>query len=80
MKKYGGKKSRDTLPLIQLLSKYALGLWKLEKFSLAVRKWYKGIVSRDFGGLQMILMNNLRVPDVPLEDYSFLNLHLHIVF
>ena len=28
----------------------------------------------------MILMNTLCVPDVPLEVYSFLNLHLHIVF
>ena len=40
----------------------------------------KGIVSRDFEWLQMILMNRLCVPDVPLEVYSFLNLHLHIVF
>ena len=31
----------------------------------------KGIVSRDFGGLQMILMNRIGVPDVPLEVYSF---------
>ena len=29
----------------------------------------KGIVSRDFGGLQMILVNR-GVPDVPLEVYS----------
>ena len=40
----------------------------------------KGIVSRDFEGLQMILMDRLCVPDVPLEVYSFLNLHLHTVF
>ena len=40
---------------------------------------FKGIVSRDFGGLQMILMDRIYVPDVPLEVYSFLNLHLHIV-
>ena len=40
----------------------------------------KGIVSRDFEWLQMILMDRLCVPDVPLEVYSFLNLHLHIVF
>ena len=40
----------------------------------------KGIVSRDFEWLQTILMNRLCVPDVPLEVYSFLNLHLHIVF
>ena len=40
----------------------------------------KGIVSRDFEWLQMILMNRLCVPDVPLKVYSFLNLHLHVVF
>ena len=40
----------------------------------------KGIVSQDFEWLQTILMNRLCVPDVPLEVYSFLNLHLHIVF
>ena len=40
---------------------------------------FKGIVSRDFGGLQMILMERIFVPDVPLEVYSLLNLHLRIV-
>ena len=40
---------------------------------------FKGIVSRDFEWLQMILMNRLCVPDVPLADYSFLNI-LNIVF
>ena len=40
----------------------------------------KGIVSRDFGGLQMILIDRLCVPDVPLNVYSFLKLHLNIVF
>ena len=40
---------------------------------------FKGIVSRDFGGLQMILMDRIYVPDVPQEIYLFLNLHLHIV-
>ena len=39
----------------------------------------KGIVSRDFGGLQMILMDRIVVPDVPLEVYSFLNFRFHIV-
>ena len=39
----------------------------------------KGIVSRDFGGLQMILMDRIVVPDAPLKVY-FLNLLLHIVF
>ena len=31
----------------------------------------KGIVSRDFGGLQMILMDRIGVPDVPLKNYIF---------
>ena len=37
---------------------------------------FKGIVSRDFGGLGMILMDRLLVCvlDVPLDVYSFLNL------
>ena len=38
---------------------------------------FKGIVSRDFGGLQIILMDRINVPDVPLQVYWFLNLHLH---
>ena len=37
---------------------------------------FKGIVSRDFGGLQMILMDRIVVPDVPLEVFFF---HFHIV-
>ena len=41
---------------------------------------FKGIVSQDFEWLQMVLMDRLCVPDVPLEVYSFLNLHLHIAF
>ena len=41
--------------------------------------WLKGIVTRDFGGLQMILMDRIGVPDVPLEAYSFLNFCFHIV-
>ena len=39
----------------------------------------KGIVSRDFGGLQMICMDRIGVPDVPLKVYSFLNFRFHIV-
>ena len=38
---------------------------------------FKGIVVRDFGGLQIILMYGDCVPDVPLEflfSYSSLNL------
>ena len=42
--------------------------------------FFKGVVSQDFEWLQMILINRLCVPDVPLEVYSFLNLHLHIAF
>ena len=41
---------------------------------------FKGIVSQDFGWLQMILMNRIVVPDVPLDVYLFLNFHFHIVF
>ena len=40
----------------------------------------KGIVSRDFQSLQMILMDRIGVPDVPLEVYYFLNFRFHIVF
>ena len=40
----------------------------------------KGIVSRDFGGLQMILMDRIGAPDVSLEVYSFLNFRFHIFF
>ena len=32
---------------------------------------FKGIVSRDFEVLQMILMDRIGVPDVPLKAYSF---------
>ena len=32
---------------------------------------FKWIVSQDFGGLQMILMDSIEVPDVPLEVYFF---------
>ena len=40
----------------------------------------KGIVSRDFGGLQMILMDRIVVPIVRLDVYLFLNFRFHIVF
>ena len=39
----------------------------------------KWIVSRDFGGLQMILMKRTWVPDVTLVVYSFLNFRFHII-
>ena len=32
---------------------------------------FKGIVSRDFRGLQMILINRTWVPNIPLEVYYF---------
>ena len=38
----------------------------------------KGIVSRDFEGLQMILMNRSWVPEVPLVVCYFLNFRFHI--
>ena len=41
--------------------------------------WFKGIVSRDFEWLQMILINRLCVPDVLLDVYSFLNFRFHVV-
>ena len=41
---------------------------------------FKGIVSRDFDWVQMILMNRTWIPDVPLEVYCFLNFRFHIVF
>ena len=41
---------------------------------------FKGIVSRDFEGLEMILMDRTCVPDVPLEVYSFLYFHLDRFF
>ena len=41
---------------------------------------FKGIVSQGFGGLQMILMDRIGVPDVPLKDYIFSNSCFHIVF
>ena len=40
----------------------------------------KGIFSRDFGGLQMTLMDKIGVLDVPLDVYLFLNFLFHIVF
>ena len=44
------------------------------------RHLFKGIVSRDFEWLQMILMNRSWVPDVPLVVYYCLNFRFHIVF
>ena len=47
--------------------------FNLEKAWELVPTLFKGIVSRDFGWLQMIIINRLCVPDVPLDVYSFLN-------
>ena len=43
------------------------------------RLTFKGIVSRDFEWLQMILINRICVPDVPLKVF-FLHIFVHIVF
>ena len=48
-------------------SQYSTVIWQGAVFCL------KGIVSRDFEWLQMILMNRSCVPDVLLKVYSFLN-------
>ena len=40
---------------------------------------FKGIVSQSFGGLQMILMDRIGVPDVPLKDYIFSNSCFHSI-
>ena len=42
------------------------------------QRFFKGIVSRDCCGLQMIFIYIIVVPDVPLEVYSFLNFCFHI--
>ena len=42
--------------------------------------WLKGIVSREFRCLQMILMGRIWVPDVPLEVYLYLNFRFYIIF
>ena len=53
---------------------------KLKTMELVPIYLIKGIVSRDFRCLQMILMDRIVVPDVPLEVYYFLNFRFHIVF
>ena len=62
------------------VSEMDIGLYNLLIVVQSFRKLFKGIVSRDFEGLQLILMDRIRVPDVPLEVHYFLNLHLHIAF
>ena len=68
-----GKGGKIAKKIILLLSFYALYRNILGRQSTCA---FKGIVSRDYGGLQMILMDGACVPDVPLEVYFF----SHIVF
>ena len=56
------------------------GVYEYRYQHLSINKSLKGKVSRDFEGLQMILMNRTWVPDVPLKVHSFLKLHFHIDF
>ena len=49
----------------------------VEKVNLEILKI--NVVSRDFGGLQMILMNRAWVPDVPLKVSLFLKFCFYIV-
>ena len=57
------------------------GIWLIAVGRKQIKElpYFKGIVSRDFGGLQMILMDRIGVLDVPLKVYSFLNFCFHIV-
>ena len=58
-----------------------ISCFAVEIFVMLHEKYvFKGIVSRDFEGLQMILMNRTWVPYVPLKVYSYFKLHLHTVF
>ena len=41
--------------------------------------WAKGIGSQDFRWLQMILVDRIGLPDVPLKVDFVLNFHFHIV-
>ena len=43
------------------------------------RKSFFFKVSRDFGEMQIILIDRIGVPDVLLKVYSFLNFRFHIV-
>ena len=43
-----------------------------------MRDPFKGIVSRDFRGLQVILMDRAWVPDIQPEVYLFVILLFHI--
>ena len=76
---------------VQLLAAPAVlprSIWKkrmnstfsLFKILVLHRTTLKGIASRDFRGLQMILIDRIGVPDVPLKDYIFSNSCFHIVF
>ena len=47
----------------------SVSVYQISLESIMVR--VKGIVSIDFGGLHIILMNRTWVPDVPLEVYEY---------
>ena len=66
------------LSILNILSLFCINLSYHCTFNYLVT-YLKRIVSRDFGGLQMILMNRTWGPDVPLEVYSFFNFRFHIV-
>ena len=53
---------------------------KLKTMELVPIYIIKGIVSRDFRCLQMILMDRIGVPDVPPDVYLFLNFRFHLIF
>ena len=52
--------------LIQTVAVQFFGLERIPTFP-----FFKGIVSRDFGGLQMILMDGAWVPEVFAEGFVF---------
>ena len=69
-----------TPPRIRRRGEAGLRGWKVVLDCLVIGR-SKGIVLRDFGGLQKILANStsIEVPDDPLEVYSFLNFRFHTV-
>ena len=48
-------------------------------FQIKIPDCFKGIVSRNFGGLQIVLMNRAWVSDVLLEVYLILNFCFYLV-
>ena len=73
---------RDALDIRPFCIQYSVGqpeIWPDNQLIMQL-DLFKRIVSRDFEWLQIILMNRSCVPDVPLKDYSFLNIHFHHAF